>query len=153
MEKNVLIFFSRLKYVGVFGVFSWKTNTLLADRVQFTREIMDDVEPNALHFFFSLFRILTVDGKSVNFHQLIIWMYLKRWIECKSPGVYVACSDVLSDVCSVAKLNGLVGFPAAGSAIGIFELLVPWPGAGCDVTIPGPPPSISLKSSCKITKK
>lgn len=62
------------------------------------------------------------------------------------PGVYVACSDELSDVCSVAMLaNGLVGF-AAGNAIGIFELLVPCPGAGCDVT--GAPPSISLKSSC-----
>lgn len=61
------------------------------------------------------------------------------------PGVYVACSDELSDVCSVA--NGLVGF-GGGIAIAMFELLgPPWPGAGCDVT--GPPPSISLKSSWK----
>lgn len=29
--------------------------------------------------------------------------------------------------------NGLVGF-GAGIAIGTFDLLVPWPGAGCDVT-------------------
>lgn len=46
----------------------------------------------------------------------------------------MACSLVLSDVCSVAMLaNGLVGF-GAGIAIGTFDLLVPWPGAGCDVT-------------------
>lgn len=57
--------------------------------------------------------------------------------------MYVACSDVLSDVASVAMLaNGLVGF-GAGIAIGTFWLLVPWPGAGCDVT------TSSLKSSCR----
>lgn len=57
--------------------------------------------------------------------------------------MYVACSDVLSEVASVAKLaNGFVGF-GAGNAIGTFEWLVPWPGAGCDVTGASP----SLKSS------
>lgn len=63
------------------------------------------------------------------------------------PGVYVACSDEFSDVCSLAEANGLVGF---GPGIGIvtFEL-VPCPGAGCDVT--GALPSTSLKSSCKIS--
>lgn len=65
------------------------------------------------------------------------------WKGLQLPGVYVACSDVFNDVASVAMLeNGLVGF-GAGIAIGTFELLVPWPGCGCEVTGPS-----SLKSSC-----
>lgn len=38
------------------------------------------------------------------------------------PGVYVACSVALSDVCSLAALNGLVGL-APGIGIETFELV------------------------------
>lgn len=60
--------------------------------------------------------------------------------------MYVACSDVFKEVASVAMpANGFVGFAAGGGiAIATFALLVPWPGAGWEVTIPS-----SFKSSCK----
>lgn len=57
------------------------------------------------------------------------------------PGVYVACSDVFSDVASVAiPANGLVD-DGGGIAITVAPE-VPWPGVGCEVTGPS-----SLKSS------
>lgn len=61
--------------------------------------------------------------------------------------MYVACSDLFKEVASVAMpANGFVGF-GGGIAIATFALLVPWPGAGCDVTMS------SFRSSYKTTTK